>query len=203
MSVQDINQPLRISTGLNPAGHRNYPFRSGMVTEQRVFSEGGDRRAAATSASSLDRHQNQGRNKMELNKEMLTMLQERMGYTDREMEIFMSDPRNIEVLKKVPEIMNKMIVAEVVESHGCYGMHRVGEKFYMDNAGGLISDLCPKWMCIHLVSAFKPLVFAVVELLLAGVDPNEMRFKRTGCLDVGLECGGWGKVAVEIRVEER
>jgi hypothetical protein len=30
-----------------------------------------------------------------------------------------------------------------------------------------------------------------------------MRFNRAGCLDVGLQCGGWGKVVVEISVRER
>ena len=36
-----------------------------------------------------------------------------------------------------------------------------------------------------------------------GADPNAMRFNRTGCTDVGLECGGWGRIVLEISVEER
>jgi hypothetical protein len=28
-----------------------------------------------------------------------------------------------------------------------------------------------------------------------------MGFNRTGCVDVGLECGGWGKVVVEVKAE--
>jgi hypothetical protein len=35
------------------------------------------------------------------------------------------------------------------------------------------------------------------------LDPNDMCFNRAGCLDVGLRCGGWGKVVVELSVEER
>jgi hypothetical protein len=35
------------------------------------------------------------------------------------------------------------------------------------------------------------------------VDPNEMRFNRVGCFDVGVRCGGWGHIALEIRVEDR
>ena len=27
--------------------------------------------------------------------------------------------------------------------------------------------------------------------------------EQAGCIDVGLQCGGWGKVVVELRVEER
>jgi hypothetical protein len=32
---------------------------------------------------------------------------------------------------------------------------------------------------------------------------DQMRFKRAACFDVGLECGGWGRIVMEIRVEER
>jgi len=41
-----------------------------------------------------------------------------------------------------------------------------------------------------------------MELFLAGVDPNEMKFNRTNCVDVGLECSGWGRVVVELRAED-
>jgi hypothetical protein len=41
-----------------------------------------------------------------------------------------------------------------------------------------------------------------MELLLSGVDPNEMKFNRTNCVDVGLECGGWGRVVVELKAED-
>jgi hypothetical protein len=47
------------------------------------------------------------------------------------------------------------------------------------------------------------MVFAANEMLYAGVDPNEMRFRRAGCFDVGLQCGGWGRVVLELRVEDR
>ena len=41
------------------------------------------------------------------------------------------------------------------------------------------------------------------ELFYAGVDPNDMHFKRFGCRDVGVQCGGWGKIVMEIRMEDR
>ena len=37
----------------------------------------------------------------------------------------------------------------------------------------------------------------------AGVDPNEMRFKRAGCFDVGVKCGGWGRIVLQCRVVDR
>lgn len=138
-----------------------------------------------------------------MNNEIWEMIQKHLGYSDEEMELFKSNPRNVDILMKVPELMNKTIVAEVVASHGCNSQHKVGEKFYMDSAGNLISKLCPSRMCIYAVSALKPAVAAMNELIYAGIDPNEMRFKRTGCSDVGLECGGWGRIVMEVRMEDR
>lgn len=137
-----------------------------------------------------------------MNNEMWDFVQKHLGYSDREMELFKGNPRNIDVLSKAPELMSKTIVAEVVASHGCNSQHAVGDKFYLDGAGNLLSKLCPNRMCIYAVSALKPAVFAVNELFYAGVNPNEMRFKRTGCFDVGVECGGWGKIVMEVRVED-
>jgi len=140
---------------------------------------------------------------MKLDENAWKMFQQHLGYTDEEMAKFRADPRNADVLAKAPELMNKTIVAEVVESHGCNSQHKVGDKFYLDGVGNIISKLCPKRMCIHAVSALKPAVFVVNELVYAGVDPNEMRFKRMGCFDVGVECGGWGRIVMEVRVEDR
>lgn len=66
-----------------------------------------------------------------------------------------------------------------------------------------MTELCPKKICVHALSAAATLIFAAHELFYAGVDPNEMRFKRADCLDVGLQCGGWGRVVMEIRVKDR
>jgi len=134
---------------------------------------------------------------------MWKAVQDHLGYTDPEMEVFRNDPRNAEILLRAPELMNKTIVAEIVEARGCNSQHNVGDRFYLDGPGNLITDLCPKKMCIYAVSGLKPIVYAMNELLYAGVDPNDLRFKRTSCIDVGLECGGWGRVVMEVRMEDR
>ena len=140
---------------------------------------------------------------MELNENVWQMFQKHLGYTDEVMAEFRANPRNVEVLEKASDLMNKTIVAEVVSSQGCNSQHKVGDKFYLDGAGNLISKLCPKRMCIYAVSALKPAVFGANELMYAGVDPNEMRFNRVGCHDVGVECGGWGRIVMEVKVEDR
>jgi len=140
---------------------------------------------------------------MKISEETWKMFQQYLGYTDKEMKLFRNNPRNRDVLSKSPALMNKTIIAEVVESHGCNSQHKVGDKFYFDGAGNLITKLHPKRICIYALSSIAPLIFTSNELFYAGVDPNKMRFKRTGCFDVGVECGGWGHIVMELRVEER
>ncbi len=81
--------------------------------------------------------------------------------------------------------------------------HKVGDKFYFDGAGNLITKLSPKRICIYALSSIAGLIFTSNELSYAGIDPNEMRFKRAGCFDVGVQCGGWGHIVLELSVEDR
>ena len=131
------------------------------------------------------------------------IMKKQLGYTKEEMQIFRDNPRNADILEKVPALMGKTIVVEVVESHGCNSQHDVGDKFYFDGAGNLLTKRCPKKVCIYALNAATGLIFASNELFYAGVDPNEMRFKRSGCFDVGVQCGGWGRVVVELSVIDR
>ncbi|MFQ6676882.1 MAG: hypothetical protein ACE5D0_01060 [Fidelibacterota bacterium] len=67
----------------------------------------------------------------------------------------------------------------------------------------MLTKRCPKKICVYALNAISTQIFTANELLYAGVDPNEMRFKRAGCFDLGLECGGWGRIVKEIKVEDR
>jgi uncharacterized repeat protein (TIGR04076 family) len=140
---------------------------------------------------------------MDINKQTWDLIQSHLGYTDEEMKIFKENQRNIDILSNAPTLMNKTLVAEVVESHGCNSRHKKGDKLYFDGAGNLITKLAPKRICIYALSSMAKLIFASNELFYAGIDPNEMRFKRVGCFDVGVQCGGWGHIVMEIRVEDR
>ena len=131
------------------------------------------------------------------------IMQNHLGYSNEEMKVFRGDPRNEDVLSKAADLMKKTIVVEVVDSHGCNSQHKVGDKFYFDGAGNLLTKLCPKKICVYALSAATSMIFASNELLYAGVDPNEMRFKRAGCFDVGVHCAGWGRVVLELSVQER
>ncbi len=140
---------------------------------------------------------------MKVDERMWKIVQRHLGYSDEEMVRFKENPRNAEVLSKSVVLRDKLIILEVVESHGCNSRHKVGDKFYFDGAGNLLTDRCPKKVCGYSLSAALMMVFTANEMLYAGVDPNQIRFKRAGCFDVGLECGGWGRIILELRVEDR
>jgi hypothetical protein len=62
-------------------------------------------------------------------------MKRRLGYTDEEMKKFRENPRNKDIISKVPELNDKTIIAEVIDSHGCNSQHHIGDKFYFDGAG--------------------------------------------------------------------
>lgn len=140
---------------------------------------------------------------MKVSQETWDFYQKLLEYTDAEMKKFRENPRNADVISKAPALMNKTIVVEVVDSHGCASQHKAGDKFYFDGSGNLLTKLCPKRICMSALMPAGALIQATTELFYAGIDPNEMRFKRAGCSDTGVECGGWGRIVMELRVEER
>lgn len=138
-----------------------------------------------------------------MSKKLLDFIKSHFGYTDEEMEVWLENPRNQEAIMKTPALLQKTIIIEVVESHGCSSLHKVGDKFYFDGPGNLLTKLNPKRICIYALSQMERLIFAAQELFYAGIDPNEMRIKRVGCFDIGLKCGGWGKIILELKFEDR
>jgi uncharacterized repeat protein (TIGR04076 family) len=130
-------------------------------------------------------------------------MQTHLGYNDEEIERFRNNPRNADVLAKASELMNKTIIAEVVESRNCNSQHKVGDKFIFDGAGNLLTKKNPKRICIYALAELPKFIFAINELVYAGADPSKIRFKRTGCFDVGVACDGWGHIMMEIKIEER
>jgi len=140
---------------------------------------------------------------MKLDEKSWKSFQQHVGYNDEEMKRFRDNPRNEDVLMKASSLMSKTIVAKVVESKGCNSQHKVGDKLYFDGAGNLLTQLAPKRICIYALNAVTQLIFASNELFYAGIDPNEMRFKRAGCFDVGVQCGGWGHIVLELSLADR
>ncbi len=140
---------------------------------------------------------------MAIDERLLKILQKRLGYNDEETKKFAENGRNEELLSLQKELANKTIVLEVVESKGCNSMHKVGDKFHFDAVGNILTRQCPEKICTFSLNAASNMLYAASELLYAGADPNKMRFRRSSCFDVGIECGGWGRIVLELSVVDK
>jgi hypothetical protein len=127
------------------------------------------------------------------------IMQKRLGYTDEELEEFKANPRNEHALSKANELSTTRFVVEIIDSHGCNSRHKKGDLIHFDGYGNLLKENAPEKLCIFLLGSLQTLIFSAQELIYAGVDPNEMRFNTVGCIDVGLQCNGWGKVAMRLK----
>jgi uncharacterized repeat protein (TIGR04076 family) len=134
-------------------------------------------------------------------KEIWRRFQKHMGYTDEEMKVFRSDPQKVKMVTGTPEFAKCRVVAEVIESHGCHAQHKVGDRFVMSAGGQLITEECPKRMCIFALGPVFQTMPGVFERLLSKSDPNFERFNIVQCTDVGLDKGGWGKILMKVYVE--
>jgi len=134
--------------------------------------------------------------------ELWKRFQQHMGYTDEEMKIFKSDPEKVKMVTETPEFVTCRIVAEVIESHGCHAQHKVGDKFVMTASGQLITDECPKKMCLSALAPISNTIPAFYERLISKSDPNFERSHIVQCTDVGFDKGGWGKILMKVYVEK-
>ena len=127
---------------------------------------------------------------------------EKFGYNQNELDSFKNNRRNRELIGRAKEFDKKLFVLEIVASKGCNSNHKVGDKFYFDYAGNILTKRCPPKICGYALNSAMMMIFTANEMLYAGVDPNGIRFKRASCFDVGIECGGWGRIVLELKVEE-
>lgn len=134
---------------------------------------------------------------------LFKIIGKRFGYNQDELNLFKSNQRNRDLISRASEFDKKIFVLEVVESKGCNSNHKVGDRFYFDYAGNILTQLCPPKICGYSLNSAMMMIFTANEMLFAGIDPNEIRFKRASCFDVGIECGGWGKIVLELKVEEK
>jgi uncharacterized repeat protein (TIGR04076 family) len=139
----------------------------------------------------------------EKDEKLYKIIGKRFGYNQDELNLFKNNPRNRDLISRAREFDKKLFVLEVVESKGCNSNHKVGDKFYFDYAGNILTKMCPPKICGYSLNSAMMMIFTANEMIFAGVDPNEIRFKRASCFDVGIECGGWGRIVLELKVEEK
>ncbi len=130
------------------------------------------------------------------------MMQQRLGYSDEESEKFKNDPRNRKIMERAADLIGKTVVFEVVESRGCNIEHKTGDRFFFSAEGYMLAHKGPKKVCPFIMPAMARTMAVVQERIYEGLDPNPW-FNHCGCEDVGIECGGWGRVVLEAKVVDR
>ena len=123
---------------------------------------------------------------------------ESMGYSPDQLEIFRSHPNNEFVAKHAGRLDKWWIVAEIVESHGCAAGHEVGDKIYFSPHGVLETEKSPPRICLHAFPGLASAVAVMQERIISGLDPDPNLFRHIGCIDVGVQCGGWGRIAFKL-----
>ena len=130
---------------------------------------------------------------------------DRVGYTEADLKQFQAgDPRLRQMERLARAAARYSIAAEVVQARNCNSGYQAGDKFILDVNGNFITKLCPARLCVYAISQLAVPVAIINERLGEGLDPNLFHFMhQVRCLDVGVECGGYGEVMLEIKVVPR
>ena len=134
---------------------------------------------------------------------LLELAQGYLGFSDEQMERFKKNHRNLEILPQIPQLLNTDFIFEVVEAHGCLCQHKIGQKIVINGDGSVARNQCPEKVCIYLLQTMALATFSAQEFIYSGLDPNKLKFRRLGCFDTGITCGGVGHVAVEFSAQEK
>lgn len=137
---------------------------------------------------------------MAIDERLLNIIKKKYNYSDEQLLLFSQNPRNEEVLSKANELNNTILVLTVIESHGCNSRHKTGDKIYFDGAGNLLTKYSPDKICSYALNNALLLIFAANELIYSNISPMNIKFKRCSCFDVGVNCGGFGQIKLELSV---
>ena len=142
---------------------------------------------------------------MEKDEEILKRYGDRVGYSGVELKEFKKDGHRVRQVKHLSQAAKLYTIeAEVVNARHCNTGYKVGDKFLLDVDGNFISRLCPKKMCVYLVSQLTIPVALINERLSEGLSPNDFHFMHyVHCPDVGVECSGYGEVMLRVQVLPR
>ena len=130
---------------------------------------------------------------------------ELVGYTETDLKHFQAgDPRLRQMERLGRAAARYSIQAEVVKARNCNSGYQEGDKFILDVDGNFLTKFCLPRLCVYAVSQLAVPVALINERLSEGLDPNQFHFMhQVRCLDVGVECAGYGEVMLEVKVVPR
>lgn len=137
--------------------------------------------------------------------EIIKRFAHRVGYSELQVESFRKGGHRIRQIRRLSQAASKYsILAEVVAAKHCNSGHKKGQSFTLDVDGNFITKLCPKRMCVYLISQLTIPVALINERLSEKLEPNDFHFMRyVRCPDTGVECYGYGEVMLKVQVLPR
>jgi len=123
--------------------------------------------------------------------------QEHMNYTDQEIEALKKNSKKLDHVKKIssPDIQDRYLVAEIIESRGCIAGMQVGDRLFFKGMSLIDPELSDPW-CPYVVNTYW-FTSGMRNMAKFGLDPNSMYVNFSGCMDVGPE-NGLGRVVYKI-----
>jgi uncharacterized repeat protein (TIGR04076 family) len=122
--------------------------------------------------------------------------QARLGYTDEELSAFRSFPNNARTVESTPDLMKYDAVVEVIAAKNCVAGYKVGDKFRINPRGFLVTEDCPKNLCVGAIAALKPLVSYLWQAIYNG--STDIIHDTMSCPDVDVHLGGSGQITMRI-----
>jgi uncharacterized repeat protein (TIGR04076 family) len=124
-----------------------------------------------------------------------------VGITDEDWETLkQGSPGVYKFFTRIEDVGKSRIVAEVIESKYCAAGLKIGQKIVIEG-GALVPEKSTAPLCMRAVGPLTGFVNTILEMIVAGEDPNDRVFQVAECLDPGIEAGGLGKVRFRVRVE--
>jgi uncharacterized repeat protein (TIGR04076 family) len=129
----------------------------------------------------------------------------RVNYGVEEIKQFREGGHRPRHVRRLAEAAPKYsIEARVVEARHCNSGYRKGDRFILDMDGNCIARLCPKKLCVYLVSQLVIPVALINERLSEGLEPGDFHFMRyVRCQDAGVARMGYGEVTLKVNVIPR
>lgn len=121
----------------------------------------------------------------------------RMGYSNKELERFKKHPATAKLIQRAGDFSRYTAVYEVVESKNCMAKQQVGDKYYAPGAINLNLKQGSDIICPYLLPPITRMAWNISERIMEGLDPLPL-FPYGQCDDVGVMCGGWGRVVIKV-----
>ncbi|HCY86751.1 MAG TPA: hypothetical protein DHV36_16595 [Desulfobacteraceae bacterium] len=133
--------------------------------------------------------------------ELLTGIQALTGFTDEEMAEYIAQPRTGKILGKLEALSGLSVSFEVKMAKGCVVGHKPGDTYVFPGAGAMNLKDSSGHLCPFLMPPMTRIMWLIQERVWEGIEPLPL-YAVGHCDDVGLDCGGWGRVVVEARIIE-